>query len=330
MIYDIKLTVEELVILDIIRLHHPYQKDQISTENIVLVLGFFDGVHRGHQALLQTAKDLAVKKNLKVAVMTFDPHPSVVFKKIAPDEMHYLSPLPVKEELMAKQGVDILYEVQFTSSFSKLAPEQFVQDYIIGLHAESVVAGFDYTYGPKETANMALLPTYAKGRFDIVTVEEQLFEGEKISSSRIRQALDTGEIEQANQLLGYDYQINGRVVHGDARGRTLGFPTANIQVDQGSHIPRVGVYAVQALVNRRWYDAMASIGHNVTFEDNRPQTVEVYILDFSEDIYGEPVRVRWCHYLRDEIKFDGVAPLITQLKQDELDTRNFFKVEAQQ
>ncbi|MGY3778221.1 riboflavin biosynthesis protein RibF [Isobaculum melis] len=311
--------------MEIIHIHHPYEATRIPADKVVLVLGFFDGVHKGHQALIEKAKELSKEKNLKVAVMTFDPHPSVVFQKIDPEKMKYLSTLSIKEDLMAALGVEILYEVQFTSSFAKLTPEEFVEDYIIGLNAEHIVAGFDYTYGPKDIANMERLPGYAKGRFGISMIEKQTLNDEKISSTRIRLALDAGHLEEANRLLGYEYTMRGRVVHGDARGRTLGFPTANIQIEQGVHVPRIGVYAVKILVNRTWHHGMASIGYNVTFEADRPMTVEVYILDFDEDIYGEPVSVAWCHYLRDEIKFSGIEPLITQLKQDEVDTRAFFK-----
>lgn len=311
--------------MEIIHIHHPYQAAQIPTDKVVLVLGFFDGVHKGHQALIEKAKELSKEKQLKVAVMTFDPHPSVVFQKIDPEKMKYLSTLSIKEDLMASLGVDILYEVQFTSSFAKLTPEEFVEEYIIGLNADHIVAGFDYTYGPKDIANMDRLPGYAKGRFGISMIEKQTLNDEKISSTRIRLALDAGNLEEANMLLGYEYTMKGRVVHGDARGRTLGFPTANIQIEQGVHVPKMGVYAVKILVNQIWHNGMAQIGHNVTFEANRPMTVEVYILDFNEDIYGEPVSVAWCHYLRDEVKFSGIEPLIEQLKQDEIDTRTFFE-----
>ncbi|MEG0289438.1 MAG: riboflavin kinase, partial [Carnobacterium sp.] len=136
--------------------------------------------------------------------------------------------------------------------------------------------------------------------------------------------LDNGKIEEANDLLGYIYETTGRVVHGDARGRLLGFPTANIEVTRAVRLPRVGVYAVQILVGKQWHLGMASIGHNITFEANRPLTVEVYILDFEQDIYGEKVTVLWHHYLRDELKFDDLTGLIAQLEQDEVDTRDYF------
>lgn len=310
--------------MEIIKLHHPYTQNQIPTEEVVLALGFFDGVHKGHQEVISRAKQLAVKKKYKLAVMTFNQHPSIVFKKIASEDMQYLSTVEKKEAMMAKLGVDILYEVDFTSAFAALKPQLFVDQYIVGLHTKVVVAGFDYTYGKKEVASMKHLPDYAHNRFEIVVVEKQTSEESKISSTRIRHCLDNGKIEEANDLLGYVYETTGRVIHGDARGRLLGFPTANIEVTKAVRLPRVGVYAVQILVGKQWHLGMASIGHNITFEANRPLTVEVYILDFEQDIYGEKVTVLWHHYLRDELKFDDLTGLIAQLEQDEVNTRDYF------
>lgn len=311
--------------MKVIEIHHPYDMNQIPQEDIVLAMGFFDGVHLGHQKVIKTAKKIANEKKLKLAVMTFNQHPSIVFQKIDPDKMNYLSTLERKEELMADLEVDIFYIIEFTSSFASLPPVDFVNQYMVDLHAKVVVAGFDYTYGPKEIADMDHLPKYADNRFEVVVIEKQTTEDQKISSTRIRKELAEGNMETTNALLGYAYQVPGRVVHGDARGRLLGFPTANIQVVSGVRLPKAGIYAVKIKLGHQWHIGMASIGYNITFGDNRPMTVEVYILDFNEDIYGEQVEVAWYHHLRDELKFDSVEDLIKQLKQDELDTANYFK-----
>ncbi|WP_035052982.1 riboflavin biosynthesis protein RibF [Carnobacterium pleistocenium] len=311
--------------MEIIKLHHPYRANEIPEDKVVLALGFFDGVHRGHREVIGRAKSIADKNNFKLAVMTFNQHPSIVFKKLNPDQHKYLSTVSRKEQLMEKIGVDYLYEVDFTSAFAGLNPQDFVDQYIVGLHAQTVVAGFDYTFGKKEVASMAHLPTYANNRFEVVVIEEQKLQEEKISSSRIRLALEIGDMAVANNLLGYAYATPGRVVHGDARGRLLGFPTANIEIENFVKLPRKGVYVVEILVGGIAYSGMASIGHNVTFEPNRPLTVEVYILDFSDDIYGEEVTVFWYDYLRDEEKYDSIDALVAQLKQDELDTAAFFE-----
>lgn len=311
--------------MKIIKIRHPYQADQIPPEDVVLVLGFFDGVHLGHQRVINRGKEIAKKEGLKLALMTFNQHPSIVFKKINPSQVKYLTTLEQKEEKMALLGVDYLYEIDFTSSFAHLAPQEFVDQYIVGLHAKYAVSGFDYTYGPKEIADVAHLPSYAKNRFEVITVPKEEDSGEKISSTRIRELLNAGEINEVTRLLGVAYEVEGVVVHGDARGRLLGFPTANIKVKSTVHLPKEGVYVSEIKVGETWYQAMGSIGHNDTFGDDRELTVELYILNFAQDIYGEHVKVRWHHFLRNQVKFPNVESLIEQLKVDEKATADYFK-----
>jgi len=310
--------------MEVIELRHPYTNEIIPKEDVVLVLGFFDGVHKGHQKVIETGRKIANKQGLKLAVMTFNQHPSIVFKKTDPNEVKYLTNLEQKEQLMRQLGVDYLYIVEFTSLFAQLGPQDFVDQYIIDLHAKYAVAGFDYTYGLKDVANMQRLPEYAKGRFEVVTVSKKTQDSDKISSTRIRKCLDQGDMEKAAELLGYTYEIDGTVVHGDARGRTLGFPTANIKTDNNTRLPKEGVYASEIKIGEKWYPAMGSIGHNDTFEQGRQLTVEVYILDFAQDVYGEQVSVRWNHLLRDQVAFNSADELVQQLKKDEEETRRYF------
>ncbi|HIY56818.1 MAG TPA: riboflavin biosynthesis protein RibF [Candidatus Tetragenococcus pullicola] len=313
--------------MQVIEIRHPYKKTQIPTDDVVLVLGFFDGVHRGHQKVIETGRKIAEKKGLKLAVMTFNQHPSIVFKKIQANKMQYLTSLDQKKRLMAQLGVDYLYVIEFTSLFASLKPQEFVDQYMVDLHAQYAVAGFDYTYGPKDIADMTHLPEYAKGRFEIVMVPKETLDGEKVSSTRIREMLAAGDMEATTDLLGYSYEIEGTVIHGDARGRTLGFPTANIQTLSTTRIPREGVYATEIKVGEKWYPSMGSIGHNDTFEKGRKLTIEIYILNFNQDIYGEKVQVRWHHFLRDQVAFSGATGLVEQLKQDKLDTQKYFGLE---
>lgn len=307
--------------MEIKRIHHPYSVSDIYQGEIVLILGFFDGVHRGHQEVIREGIRIAKEKGMKAAVMTFNRHPGIVYRSFDMNHYAYLTPLKRKEELMESFGIDILYEVNFTSKFGSLSPQEFVDQYIVNWNAKVVVAGFDYTYGKKEIANMDTLPEYAKGRFEVVTVEKKEEEHKKISSTRIRQVISEGKIDEANELLGYIYETSGFVIHGDARGRTLGFPTANIYAHPYVFVPRRGVYAVKMYVDGSWYDGMASIGYNVTFESRRTYSVEVHLFDFKEEIYGEDVRVKWVKYLREEIKFNSSEELIEQLEQDELESK---------
>ncbi|PIO83580.1 riboflavin biosynthesis protein RibF [Loigolactobacillus backii] len=309
--------------MDVVRIHHPYSVKQIKPEPVVLTLGFFDGVHRGHQAVIGRAREEASKRHLRLAVMTFNQHPSLVFRQLDRRSATYLTTIPEKIDRMAELGVDLLYIVDFTSAFANLAPEKFVKQYIVDLHAQVAVAGFDYTFGPQR-AGMAELPQFAKGRFDVIQVGQLNQNAEKVSSTRIRQAIDVGDIDEAASLLGYPYHLLGTVVHGEARGRTIGFPTVNIRPEPYSRVPGIGIYAVQIKICDVWYLGMASIGRNITFGDDRDVTIEIYILNFGKMVYGEPVEIVWYSRLRGEVKFDSAAGLIDQLKLDEVATRDYF------
>jgi riboflavin kinase/FMN adenylyltransferase len=313
--------------MEIIKIHHPYQKAMIPIDPVVLALGFFDGVHRGHQAVIRKAAEIAQAKGLKVAAMTFDHHSSVVFEPKEPQfsPLSYLTSVERKAELMQELGVDLFYVVDFTSAFGSLSPEAFVDQYMVGLNAKTVVAGFDYTFGPAELANMDTLPALANERFDVVKVDKINHHENKIGSGRIREMVVNGDIDGADRYLGYPFQTSGVVVHGEARGRQLGFPTANIVSNENQLTPGIGIYVVEVKIADQWYQGMASVGRNVVFGEGRPVTTEINILDFKQAIYGETVKVRWYSRLRGEIKFGSVDELIDQLHRDEVNTREFFK-----
>lgn len=312
----------------VINIVPPLATSLVEPTPIVLALGFFDGVHRGHQRVIEAARQEADKRQLPLAVMTFNVHPAVIYQNVPEKAVHYLSPNARKSALMAKFGVDILYVVHFTEAFSHLAPQAFVDQYLVGLKAAVVVAGFDYTYGPRAVANMTRLSEYAAGRFAVLTVPAATESGHKVSSTRIRAALDAGDVDSANALLGYHYQTSGTVVHGEARGRKLGYPTANIQTPVEQRVPGIGVYAVRMLVQGHWHDGMASVGRNVTFGAGRAVTVEINLFDFDADIYGESVKVKWVHYLRGELKFDSPKALINQMGEDAIISRAFLQKAA--
>ncbi|WP_225744128.1 riboflavin biosynthesis protein RibF [Marinilactibacillus sp. Marseille-P9653] len=307
--------------MKIIKIHHPYDPSAIFPDDIVLILGFFDGIHKGHKAVIETGVKLAKEKGLKAAMMTFNRHPAFVYRKFDPEYHYYLTPIKRKEELLEQTGIDILYEVDFTSSFGTLAPQEFVDQYIVGWNAKAVVAGFDYTYGKADIANMDNLSQFAKGRFEIHQVQKQLASEQKISSTRIRKCIVEGNMNEANDLLGYIYETSGFVIHGDARGRTIGYPTANVLSDPDVFMPRIGVYAVKMFVDDVWHDGMASIGYNPTFGYRKDISVEVNIFDYKKEIYGEDVRIKWVKYLRDEVKYESKEGLIDQLILDEKESR---------
>ncbi|MBB1078634.1 riboflavin biosynthesis protein RibF [Limosilactobacillus sp. STM2_1] len=311
--------------MQVIKIRHPLRKELVPAGDVVLAMGFFDGVHRGHQAVIARARKIAKEKGLPLAVLTYDHAPGIVYRQYE-GGFKYLSTVTRKLELLEKLGVDIVYLISFTSSFANLAPQHFVDQYLIGFHAQIVVAGFDHTYGLAEVASMDLLPKYAAGRFEVVTVPKLTENNgyDKISSHEIRQFIDKGSVKDANQALGYTYQTTGLVVHGLARGRTLGFPTINVEHPTEERIPGIGVYAVRVKIGNNWYGGMASVGHNITFGDSNQLTVEIYLFDFHQMVYGEEVLVRWHDYLRGEEKFAGAKELIEQMKQDEQNARQIL------
>lgn len=308
----------------IIRLTHPYDIKDIYPDPIVLCLGFFDGLHLGHQKVIQEAKKVASKKGIAVALMTFNQHPKILYQQLNPQEVQYLTPLDRKIELIESSGIDILYIIEYSKAFGLQEPQVFVDNYIVGLNSETVVAGFDYTYGPQPVANMTTLPIHAHNRFDIIEVSEKSMNHHKIGSSNIKELIQTGQIHFANQELGYHYQTSGKVVHGDKRGRLLGYPTANIQTFAQQILPAIGIYVVEIKVLGTWYQGMASIGYNKTFEGDRDLRCEVNIFNFDQDIYGKSVKIKWLKYLRGEVKFNHVDALIEQLHQDKKDSLHYF------
>ncbi|GAA0811970.1 riboflavin biosynthesis protein RibF [Ligilactobacillus aviarius] len=309
--------------MQVIEISEPLDLQKIPNEDVVLAMGFFDGVHRGHQAVIQRAKQIAAQRHLKLAIMTFDRFPKIYFRNIDPQAVKYVTPLKQRLKRFEQQGIEIAYVARFDEAMAKLAPQYFVDHFMVDLHAKVVVAGFDYTYGKPNVANMATLPQFAQGRFDVVTVDRQVLNAEKIGTTQIKTALDQGKIEKVNQLLGYRFSFPGKVVHGEARGRKLGFPTLNIQPAKDQWIPGIGVYAVRVKVDDQWYQGMCSVSHNETFGNN-PLTIEINLFDFSQMIYGQEVEVEWDQYLRVPVKFESVDQLIAQLKQDQTDTQEYF------
>jgi len=312
--------------MKVIHLKYPYQLDKVDpSTSYSLAVGFFDGVHRGHQAVIRAAMEKAKELNVQSAVMTFDPHPSIVLGN-SNEKIFYITPLPQKLEILAEMGVDTTFVVQFTSDFAKLSPEEFVQHFIRDLNVKHVTAGFDFSFGAFGKGNMDLMKDISHGDFGVTVVEKQVENGEKISSTRIRNCLREGDMETVHYLLGRPYQIQGIVVQGDKRGRTIGFPTANIQSKEGCFIPKKGVYAVKMLVQNQLYDGVCNVGYKPTFKnpEEKHLTIEVHILDFQKNIYGEEVKVYWYKRLRDEQKFDGIEALKAQITRDKEQAIEYF------
>ena len=287
-------------------------------EETVLVLGYFDGLHRGHQALFAKAREIAAERKLKITVLTFPEKPTLTFEKFEPEMLLKLTSDEKRAQLFAENGVEYLIFKNLTSHFAKYTSHDFSEKIIKKLNAKVVITGFDYKVG-SDMVNLTTTEDY-----EVITIDEQKDDKGKISSTRIRELVKSGEVKTANSLLGYAYETTGIVVHGFARGRTLGYPTANLVVKDHIHIPAAGVYTVDVKFDGKIYRGDASIGYNDTF-NGKEKTIEVFIFDFDKEIYGENLTVFWLDKIRDMVKFDSIEQLIEQLKSDEQAARNFVK-----
>ncbi|WP_046175013.1 bifunctional riboflavin kinase/FAD synthetase [Domibacillus indicus] len=311
--------------MDVIMLRHPHGREKKEFKPMALALGFFDGVHKGHQKVIAEAKKRADQQGWKSAVMTFDPHPSVVLGR-KHRHIRHITPLEEKKRLIEELGIDYLFIVRFTSDFAALEPQQFVDEYIIGLNVKHVAAGFDYTYGRLGKGTMETLMFHSRGEFTFTAVEKLEFEKEKVSSTKIRELLSAGLVRDASDLLGRPYRLHGTVIHGDKRGRKIGFPTANIEPDDDFFLPMTGVYAVKIHVQNQWHEGVCNVGYRPTFKspDKPVLSIEVHIFHYSGDIYGEEVEVDWFIRLRGEQKFNGIEELTVQIERDKQKAVHFF------
>jgi len=313
--------------MNIIHLSYPHHiTDPVISGPFSLAIGFFDGIHLGHREVIDHANKEALEQGLKLAVMTFDPHPSIVLGK-RNEKVFYITPLDQKLELLESMGVDTTFVVRFTSDFAQLTPEIFVETFIRQLNVTHVTAGFDFTFGAFGSGDMDVMKQLAKNQFKVSVVEKKSDDSKKISSTRIRQALTAGDMEKVHELLGRPFQIPGVVVHGDKRGRQIGFPTANIQAKEGSFIPATGVYSVRMLVQDEWTDGVCNVGYKPTFKspDEKKLTIEVHLFNFDRNIYGEEVYVDWYHHIRNERKFDGIDSLKQQINIDKKTAISFLQ-----
>ena len=295
-------------------------------KNAVVTIGNFDGVHIGHQALLHTVIEKAHAVGGSAVVMTFDPHPMRV---LAPNGHPPLITLKEqKTELIAKAGIDILICIPFDRTFAAIPPRDFIEDLLVGrVGMKALAVGRDYTFGRNREGNLAMLKQWAPELgFEVMVVDwippsDNRFA--RISSTRVRELVMAGDMDGAKKLLGRNYQIRGQVASGrDRGGKLLGFPTANINL-QDELSPKQGVYAVTVEYDDRLYEGVANIGYSPTFDDHL-FTVEVHILDFDQNIYGDRIRVNFIQRLRGEIKFDSIEALSEQIHCDIEQARNIL------
>jgi riboflavin kinase/FMN adenylyltransferase len=290
----------------------------------VVTIGVFDGVHRGHQALIGQAVRRAGERGIRSVVATFDPHPAAVLGPAGPPAM--LATLRRKAELLATLGVDGLCVLPFTREFSKLGPEEFVHDVLAdSLHAAEVVVGENFRFGHRAAGDVATLAEIGfRHGFPVSGVPLVTASGTTFSSTYIRGCIADGAVEGAAEALGRDHRVEGVVVRGDSRGRELGYPTANLALEPNTAVPADGVYAGRLVRDTPAgpvaLPAAISVGTNPTF-DGREQRVEAYVLDFDGDLYDESVGVEFAARLRGMERFDSVDQLVAQMADDVRRTR---------
>jgi len=298
-----------------------------ETKGASVAIGNFDGVHIGHQAVIDIARAEALRLKAPLGIMTFEPHPREVF---APDAPPFrLMNAQAKENRLEKLGVDLLYQLPFNADLSSLTPLEFARDVIAdGLGLKHVVVGEDFCFGAKRAGTAKDLVTFGK-QFGFGVTLSKLIEtdGTEVSSTSIRAALADGRPRDASKMLGHWHRIDGPVLHGEKRGRELGYPTTNMSID-GLHPPKFGVYAVKADVlggpHEGTYNGAASMGVRPMFGENRAN-LETYLFDFTGDLYGTELSIALIDYLRPELKFDSLDALIVQMERDCAQARDILE-----
>jgi riboflavin kinase / FMN adenylyltransferase len=292
------------------------KKIKNTGRGIAITIGNFDGVHLGHQSLLLDIIKLCNDKNEDLIVCTFTPHPKFI---LANASNFLINSYEERRSLLNKMGIEILVEFEFTRDFSTLSPKAFLDNFIAVIpNLNSLYLGHDFAFGANKSGDHAFVKKYCSDN-NISCILENEFIPEtsiKASSTSIRKLLSAGSIHDANLLLGRPFFVQGRVIKGMGRGKTIGFPTANIIFSDDRIVPKVGVYKSSVTVNHMTYESITNVGYNPTFENNKKINFETHIFDFDNDIYGEELLVEMHQFIRNEIKFNNVNELIKQIKAD--------------
>lgn len=294
--------------------------DQLpSIDACVLSQGTFDGVHKGHQKVLQSLVDKARSLKLPSVLLTFHPHPRSVVKTHT-DKIQLINSIEEKAERILKVGVDYVLVLEFTTEISQYSPEQFVTEILVNkLHVHNILVGYDHRFGKNRAGGFQeLLTLSSKYNFQVEEITAKEIDEIAISSTQIRRHLKEGNIIKANELLGYDYPISGMVIHGNKNGRKLGFPTANILISEKDKlIPKIGAYLGYTLVNGNRYPSMINIGYRPTL-DGTNLSIESHLVGVEIDLYDQNIQLQLIDFLRDEIKFNSLEQLKNQLATDKL------------
>lgn len=295
------------------------------SKKTIVTLGTFDGVHLGHNAILDTICNIAKQENLESVLLTFFPHPRLIISNDS--EIKMLNTMAEKAMLLEQKGIQNFITHPFDKLFSELSPREFVEQVLIKqLNIQKIIIGYDHKFGKNRAANIIDLIAFGKEfDFEVEEIPAKQVDEVSVSSTKIRNSLLEGKISLANAYLGYSYMLSGNVVKGNKLGRTIGFPTANIQISENNKlIPKNGAYIVTAIVNNKTVFGMLNIGIKPTLGENL-MSIEVHLLDFSEDIYGQKMQVNVVERLRGEHKFESLEALKSQLEIDKKTTIQYFQ-----
>ncbi|MFD0796225.1 bifunctional riboflavin kinase/FAD synthetase [Maribacter chungangensis] len=287
-----------------------------ALEPVAITIGTFDGVHIGHRKILEKVINHAKVAHLKSAVLTFFPHPRMVLQKDT--DIKLLNTIAEKEAILAKMGLDVLVIHPFTREFSRLTATEFVRDLLVNnLKSKKIIIGYDHRFGRNRTANITDLIAFGNALdFSVEEIQAQEIEEVSVSSTKIRKALEEGDVDTANAYLGYEYMLTGTVKKGKGLGRQLNFPTANLTIDEPYKlIPKTGAYAVKSNINGKDVYGMMNIGYNPTV-NGKFKTIEIHFFDFNGDLYDQTIQIDLLQRLRDEKKFGSLEALKEQLAKD--------------
>mgnify|MGYP001439006546 FL=1 len=296
----------------------------ITTKNIensnsntpaILTIGTFDGVHLGHKKIIKKLVESAKKRKLRACILTFFPHPRNFLSKS--NELKMINTINEKKEILSELGVDELIIQEFNNEFSNLSANEFIKHLLKFCEIKEIIVGFNHKFGKDREAGIDELKIYGKRYgFDVCEIDAFDINQINVSSTKIRNAIGEGQVDLCKQYLGYNFSIGGNIVEGKSRGKKIGFPTANIKVEENYKIiPKNGVYFVSCKIRNVQKFGMMNIGFNPTF-GNKKLTIEVNIFDFEQDVYGENVRIEFIKFIRNEIKFQNIDELIKQIKID--------------
>lgn len=290
-------------------------------KNAILTIGTFDGVHLGHQKIINQLKQVALVYDGETVIVTFHPHPRKIIQHSGPP-FHLLNTLSEKLHLLEMYGIDHVIVVPFDDNFAAQTAESYVKEFLVNrIHPHTIIIGYDHHFGKDRTGNYQTLERYGlEFGFQVKEIPEKILNEVTISSTKIREALLQGEAEKANRFLGHNYHFSGRIEKGQQLGRTLGYPTANINVpDEDKLIPSNGVYAVRVkLPDLQILGGMLNIGNRPTIAGGLTKTIEVNIFDFDQDIYHQHIEIELVHKMREELKFPSLEALKEQLAKDKL------------